>query len=165
MKYPFKLVMKNDFNIGYCDLSINNLSGRLTFEKESSIEIDDQAGFVSDDETHTSGTESILEDQIEMEGVDDHIRNDVEVKITTPHESLESSLVGSIHSIVLPSLPKEALVESSNSEYVDARLASIEHADKALTENVEDDYDIISVEGDAETDSDFELLSPSISNQ
>ncbi|ABN68621.2 predicted protein [Scheffersomyces stipitis CBS 6054] len=165
MKYPFKLVMKNDFNIGYCDLSINNLSGRLTFEKESSIEIDDQAGFVSDDETHTSGTESILEDQIEMEGVDDHIRNDVEVKITTPHESLESSLVGSIHSIVLPSLPKEALVESSNSEYVDARSASIEHADKALTENVEDDYDIISVEGDAETDSDFELLSPSISNQ
>ncbi|KAK6455731.1 uncharacterized protein RJT20DRAFT_49572 [Scheffersomyces xylosifermentans] len=164
MKYPFKLVMKNDFNVGYCDLNFKKLSDNLIFEKEGNTYIKKEHYISDDEDVRTSGTESFSDEKLQKEEeMTDEDTIQKEPRTGVP--SLSSSLNQSVHSIVLPALPKESTLGGS-SEYLDAR-ASLgkEKEETELDENEEDDYDIISVEGDPETDSDFEVLSPVISSQ
>jgi hypothetical protein len=136
MKYPFKLVMNNDHNIGEVVLSLNNLSGDFKFEKISH-------------DVDTSGTESIHE-------------ND--------NEEISLSLSASTRSIVLPILPKETAGDSfQSSEYIDAE-TSIHNSSPANAANADivdedEDYGVISVDEDEELGSDYEMLSPTVSNE
>lgn len=89
-------------------------------------------------------------------------------------QSNNRSTEGSVHFVVLPTLPKESLLESKNlssSEYDDAK-SFLAHENGSTTDNksrhtVDDanDYDIISMGEEEEcVDSDFEVLSPAISH-
>ncbi|KAK6461672.1 hypothetical protein DFJ63DRAFT_319903 [Scheffersomyces coipomensis] len=177
MKFPFKLIMRNDYNIGHCELSLKNLSGNFNFDPqpvdnqveqpdlinlEQTPEFDGEDAVMEEDD-HSSGTESIIDEKEEIEVVTE------ETKERETPESEESLLEsGSIHSIIVPSLPKES-VPLVDSEYLDAKdtvtESKAEEAETPAEEpQHEDDYDIIS-DGDHEFDSDFEILSPVTSNQ
>jgi hypothetical protein len=178
IKYPFKLVLRNDHNFGSCQLSLKNLSGRFTFD-------DFQMGLENkDDIQHSSATESISseldsdEEMVETETDETTVVSPMEdAEITSSqakdsenfsysdNEAESGSSLGSVHSMVLPELPKESLVDSSSfSEFLDARSSTnnIENIEKSS--EVEDDYDLLSVEGDTELGSDYEILSPSMSH-
>lgn len=75
---------------------------------------------------------------------------------------------GSIHSMVLPMLPKEIfnstdLKKLSSSEYIDAKSTLNEEAKDDET-NYEAEYDIISTDAGEDFGSDYEILSPVTSN-
>jgi hypothetical protein len=144
MKYPFKLVMQNDHNRGEVVLNLNNLSGDFKFDKISH-------------DGDTSGTESIDENE------DDSQIHEVNGSVPT-----------STRSMVLPVLPKETIGDSfQSSEYIDAETSiynSVPVADGANPHIIDvdeddDDYGIISVDEEEELGSDYEMLSPTVSNE
>lgn len=140
MKFPFRLIMKNQHNVGEVELSMNELSGNFKFNAPEVLDVD------------TSETES-------MEDITDNL-----------HEDISSSNVsGSTRSIVLPLLPKESSGESmQSSEYIDAENSLSKNIEKDLQveDPFDEDYDIISVdEEEEESGSEFEMLSPTVSNQ
>lgn len=113
-KFPFKVILKNEYNICHVDLSNHHMSDKLVIDE------------VRDLENVLGG--------------------------------------GSIHSIVLPSIPKESSLE--NSQYVDAIEAHADVESEKDDEEDEEDFDMISGESDEEeTLSDFEILSSVSSNQ
>lgn len=138
MKFPFRLVMQNDENIGEVELNMNKLSGNFRFN----------GGCVSDLETSETD---------EMEEVTSKLNEDLSM----------SNMSGSTRSIILPVLPKESYGESlQSSEYMDAENSlskSIEKNDDTQ-DHFEEDYDIISVDEDGSA-SEFEMLSPVVSNK
>ena len=74
-------------------------------------------------------------------------------------------LYGSIHSMVLPSLPKESTTLTA-SEYYDATSGATDESkkDAVMNDEDEDDYDIISGAEEEDATSDFEILSAVSSN-
>ncbi|RLV89274.1 hypothetical protein JA1_005234 [Spathaspora sp. JA1] len=126
-KYPFKLLMKNEHNIAFCDMNSDCLSGKFTFETiRASISEDDADG------RNSTSTESINENL----------------------DFKERESFGSFHSMVLPEIPRESFHEGG-SEYLDA----IQNIETAQNEDGDEEYDVISVTGDEEVESDFEILS------
>ncbi|KAK6201170.1 uncharacterized protein RJT21DRAFT_105568 [Scheffersomyces amazonensis] len=179
MKFPFKLIMKNDFNTGYCELNIKNLSGNFNFDPlpvhneadepdlinlEQTPEVEDDVRMEDEEDAQTSGTESIVDEKdvgdVEIEVVEDDNEKD------SSELEQSSSISGSTHSIILPSLPREAAL--SGSEYLDARenmAEGEEHQQSKADEEDEpvEDYDLIS-DGENDVGSDYEILSPVASN-
>ncbi|ODV79042.1 uncharacterized protein CANTADRAFT_244218 [Suhomyces tanzawaensis NRRL Y-17324] len=143
MKYPFKLILRNGFIYGSCLLSLKKLTGEFDFSVTGLPNFD--AG---------SETESCAEDFRET--------NDSENTSLSEYVN-ESPSISSFHSMVLPALPKELMVDSTSSvsEFVDAKSTeSIE----TLQKDKEEEFDMISVEGDEESYSDYEILSPASTN-
>jgi hypothetical protein len=99
----------------------------------------------------TSSTESMVEDDEE---------DNASAHSVATEENLS---YGSIHSMVLPSLPKESTILNS-SEYYDATSGGAEEAKKSAVLEEDDDYDIISGAEEEDTASDFEILSAVSSN-
>lgn len=189
LKYPFKLVMRNDSFDAVCDLSLKKLSGVFEFKGVSADvatkEIEFTNGLV------TEGTDERVEEQVEecdystgsetselsAEGSEAAERSIDSVGLPTLKslETLEGkspSFAGSVHSIVLPTLPKESSPDENEfpSEYLDAHSSmnkSFERDDQQEEdEDGEfDDYDMISVDGtDNDYPSDFEVLSATTLN-
>lgn len=184
LKYPFKLLIVTDSFFASCDLSLKNLNG--VFEvipkerRHEDLSVDDglsdsfkfcdkEADYLSSD------TESIVNESQKNDQIDNYVdelssSGDTE---KTEMQSNNRSTEGSVHFVVLPTLPKESLLESKNlssSEYDDAK-SFLAHENGSTTDNksrhtVDDanDYDIISMGEEEEyVDSDFEVLSPAIS--
>ncbi|CUM47153.1 unnamed protein product [Debaryomyces tyrocola] len=184
LKYPFKLLIVTDSFFASCDLSLKNLNG--VFEiipKEESLEdlsiddgLSDSLKFCDKEADYpSSDTDSILDESQKHDKIDNHVAElsssgDAE---KTEMQSNNRSTEGSIHFVVLPTLPKESLLESKNlssSEYDDAK-PYLAHengsTDNKSRHTVDDanDYDIISMGEEEEyVDSDFEVLSPAISH-
>ncbi|CUM65324.1 uncharacterized protein PRCAT00002959001 [Priceomyces carsonii] len=176
LKYPFKIVMKNGSTEGRCKLSMNELSGRFKFSNQGSNGTNDEynlefrpSEYMLTNET-SSSTEGVDDDDDEQLGECDAPGQQSSMNnlfSSTTRTSDVASGAGSLHSMVLPALPRESVTNSrlSTSEYIDATTSI--HGNN-LEDEIEDDYDIISAEGDAEDketiDSDFEVLSPVNSN-
>ncbi|KAL6452743.1 hypothetical protein SBY92_000083 [Candida maltosa Xu316] len=61
-KYPFELLIENDYNVARCSMSQHNLSGKLVFEETIAKEIDEE-GFSSVTESVAEDSNSGLEDE------------------------------------------------------------------------------------------------------
>lgn len=151
LKYPFKLMISTDTFMAACDLSCKNLNGVFEIVPkgemlETEDDSPDEASAISDDEEKTL----------------DLNKRDTGIK----------SVEGSKHFVVLPSLPKESILESKNlstSEYADAKSYLVNETSSSLenhekTKISDDDYDIISIDDGDEITSDFEVLSPASSH-
>lgn len=169
IKYPFKLILRNDHNVGSCQMSFKKLSGRFTF-KQFSMKPNSK-----EDLQQSSSTDSIsnaLESDEELQDLAGRASNNspiIEAEVAfsedkDPFHGLvgSGSLKESVQSMVLPELPKESLIDSGSfSEFLDAR-SFIKQEEKGV--QAEEDYDLLSIEGDTELGSDYEILSPSMSH-
>ena len=223
LKYPFKLVMKNDSIEGECDLSLKNLSGTFKISKNrlgESSETDsagETASFSDTDddmqdivlatknelvqekeaspetETDIEIREAVSEEEEEEDDDDDEEErgSTPDAKATTlvtksveelRLSDIRSSSTGEVHSMVLPTLPRESTSPSnsknlSSSEYLDANSTLLEKETSEVKEStqVEDetvkveeevdaDYDIVSSDAGEDFGSDYEILSPVTSN-
>lgn len=159
-KYPFKFILQNDYNIASCDMNKDDMSGNLVFEENCPMEIDERETN-SPSSSSSSGTESIIDDN-------DNDNNKEEMGGTSGEFSS-----GSIHSIVLPSLPKESFIATSryfdaNSDVTNEQIvkdkevsvnAADANADVDSEASTDEDYDIISGAEEEDPVSDFEVLS------
>lgn len=157
-KFPFKVVLRNEHVLGTCNLSMKNLIGNFEFSvttKKSSFHEENkdsgdkiEENFVED----TSSTQETEDDSITTPTA--FVMGDED--LSEDESNSFSGTGGSYHSIVIPTLPKESSMESSQAtaEFQDVEdLGDVDPSD-------EDDYDMISV-GDADdVASDFEVLSP-----
>ncbi|KAF6072630.1 Zinc finger, ZZ type family protein [Candida albicans] len=144
-KYPFKFILQNDYNIASCDMNKDDMSGNLVFEENCPMEIDERETSATSSSS-SSGTESIVDDN-------DNDNNKEEMGGTSGEFSS-----GSIHSIVLPSLPKESFIATSR--YFDANSdVTNEQIVKDKEFHTDEDYDIISGAEEEDPVSDFEVLS------
>mmetsp|Transcript_3746 Transcript_3746/g.3646 ORF Transcript_3746/g.3646 Transcript_3746/m.3646 type:complete len:756 (+) Transcript_3746:48-2315(+) len=181
LKYPFKLLIITDSFFASCDLSLKNLNGVFeVIPKEAKIV--DSSGdelpnsLKSFDKTTTVPlpvTESRVDEGPKHAKSDDHpvsSENDEKAEVQLNNKSTE----GSVHFVVLPTLPKESLLGSRNlssSEYDDAESFLANENDSTVdnkNRNIIDDandYDIISMgEEEESVDSDYEVLSPAMSH-
>ncbi|CAG89533.2 DEHA2F18216p [Debaryomyces hansenii CBS767] len=185
LKYPFKLLIVTDSFFASCDLSLKNLNGvfevipKEKWHEDVSVDngLSDSLKFCDKEADYpSSDTESFVNESQKNDKIDNHVEElsspgDTE---KTEMQSNNRSTEGSVHFVVLPTLPKESLLESKNlssSEYDDAK-SFLAHENGSTTDNksrhtVDDanDYDIISMGEEEEcVDSDFEVLSPAISH-
>lgn len=158
LKYPFKLIMKNEFLTGQCEMSLKNLTGTFRFEADGNSAKEETPEEVKGEEMEDTETDTGSENMAEGPTA---VLETVNETGALGVDDFSSSPAGSVHSMVLPSLPKENLEESKMSEYLSAG-STIE--DKEVSDDAEE-YDMISV-GETEDDltSDFEVLSPVNSN-
>lgn len=178
LKYPFKLLMSTDEIVGTCNLSLKHLNGTFEVKQKKDLNCnlvdDENISKVDKYENYSSGTESIIE---EFQKIGNFDNEELDMSHTSGKtENLSKSLAASVHSVVLPTLPKESLLESktmSASEYADAKSyidnnghATIADGNNSFVRDDGNDYDIISIgeEGEDEFDSDFEVLSPASSH-
>lgn len=189
LKYPFKLVMKNDSFNAVCDLSLKKLSGVFEFKGTSTDKTTREIEFTH--ELMAEGTGDQVEEQIkerdystgsetselsaETSEATDRSFDSIVLPTSKASETLDgksTSFSGSVHSIVLPTLPKESSPDENEfpSEYLDAH-SSMNKSFEKDDENIEDDdgefddYDMISVDGtDNDYPSDFEVLSATTLN-
>lgn len=156
LKYPFKLLMNNDSINAECDLSLKNLSGTFNFGTDNTAAKEESSEEDKDEEMEEVETDASLE---KPEVVVENAASEKKL----PEETETRSSTGSVHSMVVPSLPKESLEDSKISEYMSAS-STIEEKEESEDEDA-DDYDMISV-GETEDDltSDFEVLSAVNSN-
>lgn len=164
IKHPFEVVLSTEGFKAVCQLSLKSLSGE--FKVHRFVSMNDKTNIDAD---HSSVTETETETETDFGGV-----NGGNI---SSQQSMRSQ-----NSMVLPSLPKESLIDSriSNSEYLDAEPHLENVGDKMLIDE-DSDYDIISthddtdynehddtIENDDERDdgfgSDYEVLSTVTSN-
>lgn len=150
LKYPFKLVMKNDSFTAFTELSMKQLTGSFNFNTVTPVELPEKA-------TIESTPEEELNDDNASSVTEDH-------ELASPPASADQSRLQSfslsVHSMVLPTLPKESIIEQG-SQYLDANSTIAEAEDaKNDAENDKDmdEYDMIS-ESECEIGSDYEVLS------
>lgn len=131
-KFPFKVWIRSETISGVCSLSLKSLSGSFKF-------------------SNTYDEESLKE---QMEALQEVVEK-AEVDEFAEASLANSTGSASYHSIVIPVLPKETSMDSSQAT-ADFYEAETVEEDEASDE----DYDMISV-GDAEdAPSDYEVLSP-----
>ena len=137
----------------------DDMSGNLVFEENCPMEIDERETSATSSSS-SSGTESIIDDN----------DNDNNKEVMGGTSGEFSS--GSIHSIVLPSLPKESFIATSryfdaNSDVTNEQIvkdkevsvnAADANADVDSEASTDEDYDISGAE-EEDPVSDFEVLS------
>lgn len=171
LKYPFKLLMKNDSFSAVCDLSLKKLSGVFEFSNNIPVKHDEDTreiefvnqqpveGSAEDNNYSTASSETC--------DIDSDVSDEKSIEESSDVKELTYS--GSVHSIVLPTLPKESSPDDNEfpSEYLDAHSSmnkSVEKDEEEVDKEF-DDYDMISVDGtDDGYPSDFEVLSATTSN-
>lgn len=136
LKYPFKLIMKNDDIEGVCDLSLKNLTGRFKFNGESSVsaekknsssereespetETDIEINEVHDNDKDDAENlqikekekEKDKEEEVEVSRCFDNAKDGYSISKSVEELRLgqaRSRSPGSIQSMVLPTLPRES---------------------------------------------------------
>ncbi|OBA23489.1 hypothetical protein METBIDRAFT_9748 [Metschnikowia bicuspidata var. bicuspidata NRRL YB-4993] len=138
-KYPFKIVFSSAKLAGECQLSLKNMSGMVALiptQRDDSITQPVNVGDVS------------LED-LKMEEVACHVSC----------SSTPSLATASVHSILLPSLPREVPLASFVEDESSGTNQDMSVSEDGLDENEgSDDYDLISVTDAEDMDSDYEIL-------
>ncbi|KAL7666697.1 ZZ-type domain-containing protein [[Candida] zeylanoides] len=188
LKYPFKLIMKNETIQGECNLCLKNLSGVFDFELgetavlNSSSETDDD---IYHEETLKTDVVSLATPETVVEVPNDENTDDCPMLVDGPpsqkppselSQSIEELRLGkssynnstSVHSMILPTLPqgsvspKNSTTTLSASVYADANTTLLRDGDE--DNHRDDDYDLISTDTGDDFGSDYEVLSRVTSN-
>ena len=188
LKYPFKLIMKNETIQGECNLCLKNLSGVFDFELgetavlNSSSETDDD---IYHEETLKTDVVSLATPETVVEVPNDENTDDCPMLVDGPpsqkppselSQSIEELRLGkssynnstSVHSMILPTLPqgsvspKNLTTTLSASVYADANTTLLRDGDE--DNHRDDDYDLISTDTGDDFGSDYEVLSRVTSN-
>ncbi|EGV61943.1 hypothetical protein CANTEDRAFT_94821 [Yamadazyma tenuis ATCC 10573] len=159
LKHPFQLVLTNSDFRAVSDLSMKNLSGDFKVERGWSI-------------TNSKSPERSIS---EFDGSSSSTESEIN---ESEFENFSKNNIGSTSSMVLPSLPKESIEKLSTSVYIDAKLDAERREEMgSVTESETDrssrspfqdkDQDMlidVSDTDDFELGSDYEILTPTVSN-
>lgn len=152
-KYPFKILIESEMLSSSCDLSLKQLSGVLRSKvvTESGHEVSHHADKHMVEE-HEEEPHSLTEDTDIIEKLTESNLATVAIKEQEdqPNVSHESQLFkGSQHSLIIPSMPLQVKESIPMTE--------------ATNSSDHEDYDVISIADGEETQSDYEVLSRTMS--
>lgn len=184
LKYPFKLIMKNETMQGVCNLNLKNLSGVFEFDLGKSA-VFNSSSETDDDIFHEGTLDVSLATQKTVKVSNDGNTDDCPMLVDEPSsqrppsdlsQSIDELQLGklkfnnatSVHSMILPTLPRESVSPKnltttlSASVYADANSTLLRDGDE---DKYRDDYyDLISTDTGDDFGSDYEVLSRVTSN-